>query len=212
MIKKNMLLTIGLIASVATTALPMYKDERAVLHAMHALGKDFTAAEFVVQNVDMFINIFKIHSDLLETKLAVADQKAKKALWTMGGSIVGTSVGSILLIEGWVSMLNPFNRSRELMVMNSVIQALLVACRTGINLHFGLDVYNAFKERNTLKEALVVDTEILNKLEELKASMAFDELAETLPVYSADAQDAVVGQDVAAEVAEVEELDSEFTV
>jgi hypothetical protein len=199
---KNIVLATGLLFSVTATTLPIYEQEREVLYAMHTVGQDFAGVSFVKDNVDMFISVFKIHADLLEAKLAVANQKAKKALWTVGGVLVGTFSGSALLACGCHDFRDQLSYSRKyglsLSVAASCISGLGTVCATAIRLHFGLDCYNAFKERNALKEALALDQEILEELITVKELAMFSVGADV-------AEDATDGSD--AKILEAAELE-----
>lgn len=233
--KKNMILAVGLMFSVATTALPIYEQEREVLYAMHTIGQDFADAGFVKQNVDMFISIFQMNSQLLEKKLAVANQKAKKALLTNGALIAGATLAKIVTNTSLAYVLDQIYMSSSCTTYRAFadnISILIDKTTFGLlgvgKIYAAVSLFDVFKERSALKEALAIDQEILEQLEAIKDLAMFsidgdlpaDLSDEALPVLhsfsvggaksealaEADvAEDAADGSD--AEVLEVAELE-----
>lgn len=198
-----------LIFSVATTALPIYEQERDIVYTMHTLEQDLADVPMVKQNIDMFIGVFQMNSQLLEKKLAIAHQKAKKALWTKGGVLVGATLGAVLYSEIYTYLMGqlPYKYQKliNIRIMDKSILALIYAAAGAIKFHFGLDAFNAFKKRNALKEALALDQEILEQLLTIKDLAMFsfdDDLSAEALAEGGVAEEAIDAIDASTEVAE----------
>jgi hypothetical protein len=172
---KNILLALGLLCTSATL-LPVGEQERDVLYAMHAMGKDFSGVVFLhnAQNLAMFISLFKINSDVLEAKLKIVSQKVRKEFISqlgVTGMVFSIQFILIILAERNIRLI-----SRECFWL-SFLTANAVALLG--NIWSIVNFYDVFKEKNRLEETLALDKEILEKLEKLR---------NTLPVNFEDSE------------------------
>jgi hypothetical protein len=163
---KNILLTTGLMFSVVSTTLPIYEQEREALYALHTLEQDFADVPMVKQNVDMFISVFQMNTQLLEKKLAIANQKAKNSVLFCGAGLVGAALCTVFFDQISSDVVKK-QLSRMVLVLGYGFAGVMKGYPV-------LDTFNAFKERNALKEALALDQEILEQLVTIKELAFFD--------------------------------------
>src|SRR5438445_9338266 len=92
--KKNMMIVAGLMFSVATAMPSIGKQERELVYTLKALGSDISQEPVVKQNIDVFIQLFEMSSQIKESKLQPVS--VKNTLAKAAAAIGGISVMSVL--------------------------------------------------------------------------------------------------------------------
>lgn len=182
--KLHVLALTGLVFCGANNA-SMGQEQREVLYALHTLGQNFADVPMIVQNIDMFAGVLEMNIQINEAKLKVANQKIKDTLWKSGALL-----GGIWLVQHVSSLVLhkiirddyfvfPFSKLdlhqiRLVIEDNSALSNFLGLAFVG-KVFAALNIYDVWKNRSALMEALALDKEILSKLEEIKISMDFIE-------------------------------------
>jgi hypothetical protein len=166
--KLHMLALVGLMLCASNKASIMGQEQREVLYTLHTLGQKFINVPMITQNIDMFMGVLEMNIQVNEAKLKDAEKKLKTTLWNSCAICLGTVATRAVAMD----ILKPMAIThfvREFL-MHSVFSP------TGI-VHFAVatNIYNAWKNRSELMEAMILDKEILGKLEEIKDSMSFIE-------------------------------------
>ena len=175
--KKNMFLA-GLMFAVATTALPIGEQHREIVYTLHALEQDFTQEPFIQQNIDMFIELFEMNIKLNEKQVQSAGSMVKKSLAKTTAAIGGIA-GVLFCVPEGLSLMRSmifgsrYNTPEVIFSMQKCLEVFTAYACTIATTYVALNVYDAFKTKNTLNEALALDKEILTKLIEFKESVAF---------------------------------------
>jgi hypothetical protein len=170
--KLHVLALTGLVFCGVNNASMMGQEQREVLYALHTLGQNFADVPMIAQNIDMFTGVLEMNIQINEAKLKVANQKIKETILTNAAIIVGAMV-TRAGISKFVSSINC-----DLAYRTFVKDMLLSAdCSLAIatSVLNALNIHDVWKNRSALTEALVLDKEILSKLEEIKVSMDFIE-------------------------------------
>jgi hypothetical protein len=174
--KMNMLIVAGLMFCGINSAFSMGHEQREILYTLHDLGQDFADVPMVVQNIDMFHSIIAMNIQMTEAKLAAANKSFKKTLKHNAALFAGCQVGTTIFL--WA--IDSIKRSMpwRLKELNSFVMSYstLLSSVRGIGfvagqLFVGLNVYDAWKKRSALQDALALDQEILAQLQELKDSL-----------------------------------------
>ena len=174
--KMNMFVLAGLMFCGVNSAFSMGHEQREILYTLHDLGQDFADVPMVVQNVDMFHSIIAMNIQMTEAKLAAANANFKKTLKHNAALFVGIQVGKELFYLAARKIrdsVDYYSRNREAFVMpyNMCVNSVQGIGFIVGSLFVGLNVYDAWKKRSALTEALTLDQEILAQLQELKDSL-----------------------------------------
>lgn len=172
--KLHILALVGLIFSGANNASMMGQEQREVLYTLHMLGQDFVNVPMITQNIDMFMGILEMNIQLNEIKLKAADQKIKDALWKNAALFTGVVVGGIAWDECSYLIRRHLNFGRRAWDYSAHFSLILSLTIRALGQTFAtLNIYDAWKTRSALVEALALDKEIFGKLQEIKDSMDF---------------------------------------
>ncbi len=180
--KLHVLALTGLMISGINNASMMGQEQREVLYTLHTLGQDFANVPMITQNSDMFKGVLEMNIQVNEAKLKDASKKIKDTLLRnaalLGGIFVVKNVSSAVFGAGALYGLD-FNEPK----LNE-LNAFCIAVGGLVNMGFGsifgatkmfavINMYDVWKNRSALVEAIALDKEILSKLEEIDASMDF---------------------------------------
>lgn len=169
--KKNMIFAASLMLSIATTALPLGEQERGALYDLRAAGHDLRTIGLNSQNVEMFIQLFGMNIEKLEKELEATNNQMNSSL-IQAGALLG---GSSLLIVGAHELIK---YSKSFGVIKSVQEYSLnfvYQLRHVVSVWSVLNVYDAYKAKNALNDALVLDKEIIAQLLDLKDSLSMSD-------------------------------------
>jgi hypothetical protein len=166
--KLHMLALVGLIFSGVNNASMMGQEQREVLYTLHTLGQDFISVPMITQNIDMFMGVLEMNIQVNEAQLKNADKNMKNALLKSAVLFAGGVVGKVALFEA-----SRFDCMYKCGFIKDVILYSGVAVDSVASVLVSLNIYDAWKNRSELIEAIALDKEILAKLEEIKDSMSF---------------------------------------
>ena len=176
--KLHVLALTGLIVCGVNNA-SMGQEQREVLYALHTLGQNFADVPMVVQNIDMFAGVLEMNIQINEAKLKAANQTLKTTLWKSAAMIGGAWVSTVTLtaIGNFISDSLPgeIKYSLSTKFLGGLIRDGIATGSVLNRTFIGLNIYNVWKNRSALMEALALDQEILSKLEEIKVSVDFIE-------------------------------------
>jgi hypothetical protein len=182
--KLHVLALTGLMVSGINNASMMGQEQREVLYTLNTLGQDFANVPMISQNIDMFKGVLEMNIQVNTAKLQDANQKIKNALLKNAALLGGVLLVYNVSREGFMLSLGSVqcfdintatpNRLNMLYVfagslVNIGIRNILDAAK----MFAAFNIYDAWKSRSALVEAIALDKEILSKLEEIDASMDF---------------------------------------
>lgn len=188
----NMLIVAGLMFCGVNSAFSMGKQEREVLYTLNELGQDIAQVPMVVQNIDMFIGVLEMNIQITEAKLVAANKSFKKTLWQNAALFGACQLGSVVLPKVAAEMRYSLSYSLQTTSAFELSYAMFLNSIRGIafvagQLLVGLNVYDAYKTKNTLQQSLALDREILGQLYEIKGSVdQNNEPAENILLDSAE--------------------------
>lgn len=173
--KKNMMLVAGLMLSVATAMPSIGKQEREVVYTLKTLGRDLSQEAIIMQNIDMFIPLFEMSSQIKESKLQPISVKSTLA---KSAAAIGGIIATRELVPSGIEAMRKMCFGRYLYetpqairymqdclgLFTSYICTIAATC-TALNL------YDTFKTNNELQKSLALDKEILAELVAIKESM-----------------------------------------
>lgn len=158
-----MLALAGLMFCGVNNASMMGQEQRELLYMLHTFGQDFSQVPMITQNLDMFMGVMEMDTQLKEVELKTADKELKTALWRSAALFAGAIVSKEV-----VETVNPYIPRSIVSVFNGSATGL----RTIVGLYLPtLNFYDAWKKRSEAMQALALNKEILSKLEEIKYSM-----------------------------------------
>jgi Trk-type K+ transport system membrane component len=175
--KLHMLALTGLMFSGINNASMMGQEQREVLYTLHTLGQDFANVPMITQNSDMFKGVLEMNIQVNEAKLKDADQKIKDTLMKSAVLFTGAWV-SLLAIKSLQLATFEYSPEKIRSAVPTQIVSAFINQGMGVGIGIGkicaaLNIYDAWKNRSALVEAIALDKEILSKLEEIDASMDF---------------------------------------
>ncbi|HSC24636.1 MAG TPA: hypothetical protein VLB80_00260 [Candidatus Babeliales bacterium] len=163
--KLNALALAGLILSTVNSAFSMGNEQKEILYALHNFKQPFASVPMIAENIDMFIGIMGMSTQMTEQKLASANQKFKTALWKNGALFVG-AVANEVMVDYTYNYLGLTKNIASLLFLRGVYGLASIG-----EILVSLNIHNAWKTRESLREALALDKEILEELQELKMSL-----------------------------------------
>jgi hypothetical protein len=175
--KLHMLALTGLMVSGINNASMMGQEQREVLYTLNKLGQDFVNVPMITQNIDMFMGVLEMNIQVNTAKLKTADKKMKDAFWKNATFLTGAWVTSFIMNNVEILVFDNLPSNIRRIVLTKILSGFI---RDGISagvfaskVFAGLNIYDAWKNRSELIEAIALDKEILGKLEEIKESMSF---------------------------------------
>lgn len=174
--KLHMLALAGLMLCGINKASIMGQEQREVLYTLHTLGQDFINVPMITQNIDMFMGVLEMNIQVNEAKLEDAGQKIKKSLWKNAVLIGCTALTHGFMVDLWLNKnwIILSDSASDKLVKKFILDVNATVFAAG-RLLAGLGLYDAWKNRSALFQAIALDKEILGKLEEIKDSMSFIE-------------------------------------
>jgi len=184
--KLSMVALTGLMLCGVHNVSAMGQEQREILYTLHALGQNFADVPMVFQNIDMFIGVEEMNIQINQLKLKDENQKLKTVVLKNAALLGGILLAQYCSLTGLNKVRNAANPSgswemwhvlepiRTMIVDGFIVNDLLGLVTMG-KVFAALNVYDAWKKRSELMQALALDEEILGILQKIKASMEFIE-------------------------------------
>jgi len=175
---KNMMILASLvICSIYGTVISFNQEQREILYALDELDQDFASVPMITENIDMFIGVFHMNMQMTEKKLLVAEKARNKALLyaiaaAVGNScvnVIGNMIGSQIRYSGTGAISHTILGNLDDLFRSLVRNGASVVT----SFYAVTSLYDAFKAYNTLKESLELDAKIMDKLQDLRVSLAY---------------------------------------
>lgn len=177
--KLHVLALTGLMVCGVHNVSAMGQEQREVLYALHTLGQNIADVPMIVQNIDMFMGVLEMNIQINEAKLKAANQKMKTTIMNSAAMFAGTWISAFAMsnIEMFVfdNLPSKVRGALPTHILGNFIHDGIGAGLCLSKVIIGLNIHDAWKNRSALMEALALDKEILNTLEEIKVSMEFIE-------------------------------------
>lgn len=172
-----MILASLVICSVYGTAVSFNQEYKDILYALDELDQDFASVPMITENINMFIGVVHMNMQMTEKKLLAATKARNKALLYAVAATVGNA--GVLVVVNMIG--NKIRYSNTSLVshamlsnMDDLFRSLVRSAASAVTSFYAVaSIYDAFKAYNTLKESLELDAKIMDKLQDLRESLAY---------------------------------------
>ncbi|HEX4069339.1 MAG TPA: hypothetical protein VHX42_04530 [Candidatus Babeliales bacterium] len=177
--KLHVLALTGLMFSGVNKISAMGQEQREVLYALNTLGQNLADVPMVVQNLDMFMGVVEMNIQMNQVGLKAENQNIKDALWKNAAFLTGAWISIFTMnsvgVFAFKNLPKNIRCALPTMILSAFIEDILAAGMFTSKVFVGMNLYDVWKNRSALMDAIALDTEILGKLQEIKASMEFME-------------------------------------
>ena len=177
---KNILLTVLFTFGFCNFSYGLNREQRELLYTLHYLNQDFSSISMIAENIDTFIDVFQSRVKINEKKLEETAKARNVALFNSMKKIGAIWLLSVLMNILHVKALNEGRTMRweaptkvfyecilnKLSILNMSPEIDLL--KKAAYVYSGVQLYESFKEERNLNKALMLDKEVLSKLQEVK--------------------------------------------
>jgi hypothetical protein len=179
---KNILLAILLVCGFCNFSYGLSAEQKELLYTLHYLGQDFNSIPMITENIDTFIDIF-------QAKVKVNEEKLARATKSRNDSVFEgiKKIGAVWVLSVLVNMIrmgaarethraHAWDASKGRFIYEVILNKLTILnispeidlLKKAAYVYSGVQLYESFKEERDLNKVLMLDREVLNKLQEVK--------------------------------------------